>query len=361
MYWRISPYADIPLETPNDQQRGDAHYWDVWHGRKPFTAYRDQYPRFMSEFGFQALPPLGTIRTYADEADWNLTSYIMEQHQKNANGNGLIIAQMTDHYRLPKDFPSLVYLSMVLQAEGIRYGVEHWRRHMDRVSGTLYWQLNDCWPVASWSSLDYFGRWKALHYAARRFYTPLLLSIEENPTQQALYLTSDLGEAWEGEIYWALETLQGEALISGREPVKVAPFTSILVRSLDFSEQLSEDSQRELVFVAELLQGSRRLAMQVGTFIPSKHLSLADPAIIAGLRSVDGSLLVDLTAESMARLVELSLEGEQVVFSDNYFDLPAGRQVTVSCPLPSQWTLEQARQALKIRSVYDTYAHYATG
>ena len=133
----------------------------------------------MSEFGFQALPPLETIRTYADEADWNMTSYIMELHQKNASGNSLMVGQMLDTFRLPKDFVSLVYLSMALQAEGIRYGVEHWRRHPDRVAGILYWQLNDCWPVASWSSLDYFGRWKALHYFARHFFAPLMLSIED--------------------------------------------------------------------------------------------------------------------------------------------------------------------------------------
>ena len=128
-YWPSSPSSDTPFEAPNGQIQGDAHYWDVWHGRKPFTAYRDQYPRFMSEFGFQALPPLATIRTYAAEADWNMTSYIMEQHQKNASGNSLMVGQMLDTFRLPKDFESLVYLSMVLQAEGIRYGVEHWRRH----------------------------------------------------------------------------------------------------------------------------------------------------------------------------------------------------------------------------------------
>jgi beta-mannosidase len=356
-YWPSSPSSDTPFENPNGQRQGDAHYWDVWHGHKPFTAYRDQFPRFMSEFGFQALPPLETIRTYAQEADWNMTSYIMEQHQKNASGNGLIIAQMTDNFRMPKDFPSMVYLSMVLQSEGIRYGVEHWRRNKERVAGTLYWQLNDCWPVASWSSLDYFGRWKALHYAARRFYAPLLLSVENHPTRQVLYVTSDLGEAWEGEIRWSLETLQGEALVSGREPVMVAPFASILVRSLDFSKHLSGGRQRELVFVAELLQGGRRAALQAATFIPTKHLSLADPAVSAGLRAEDGFLWIDLKSQSLARLVEISLEGAQVIFSDNYFDLPAGREVVVSCPLPPQWTPDQARQALKIRSVYDSYEH----
>jgi beta-mannosidase len=355
-YWASSPSSDTPFENPNGQQQGDAHYWDVWHGRKPFTAYRNQYPRFMSEFGFQALPPLATIRTYAQEADWNMTSYIMEQHQKNASGNSLMVGQMLDTFRLPKDFASLVYLSLVLQAEGIRYGVEHWRRHMDRVSGTLYWQLNDCWPVASWASLDYFGRWKALHYAARRFYAPLMLSIEDKPTEQGLYVTNELETPWQGAVRWSLENLQGTVMASGEEPVQAAGRGTTHVRTLDFTNQVSDATQRELVFVAELNQGSNRLALQVASFIPTKHLSLADPAIQASVRIEGQGLAFELAAQSLARLVELALEGADVVFSDNYFDLPAGRKVTVTCPLPDGWTLAQAQSALKIRSVYNSYA-----
>jgi beta-mannosidase len=313
----------------------------------------------MSEFGFQALPPLATIRIYADEADWNMTSYIMEQHQKNASGNALMVGQMLDTFQLPKDFDSLVYLSMVLQSEGIRYGVEHWRRHVERVAGTLYWQLNDCWPVASWSSLDYLGRWKALHYAARRFYAPLMLSIEDRPPEQGIYVTSDLRETWEGAVRWSLETLRGDVLASGQEPVKVAPLASPHVRTLDFADRVSDDNRRELIFIAELWQGDRRVALQVATFVPTKHLSLTDPAVTAHLRSEEGQLIVELASGSLARLLELSLEGADVIFSDNYFDLPALRTVTVSCPQPAGWTLVQARAALKIRSVYDSYAHRA--
>ncbi len=195
-YWPSSPSSLTPFRDTQSQSRGDAHYWDVWHRRKPFTAYRGVYPRFMSEFGFQSLPPLETIKTYARPEDWNMTSYIMEHHQRNASGNGLMIGQMTDTFRMPKDFPALVYLTMILQAEGIRYGVEHWRRNKNknRISGILYWQLNDCWPVASWSSLDYFGRWKALHYAARRFYAPVMLSILDEGQKMSVHLTSDVAE-----------------------------------------------------------------------------------------------------------------------------------------------------------------------
>lgn len=355
-YWPSSPSSDTPFENPNGQVQGDAHYWDVWHGRKPFTAYRNQYPRFMSEFGFQALPPLATIRTFAAEADWNMTSYIMEQHQKNDSGNALMVAQLLDTFRLPKDFASLVYLSLVLQAEGIRYGVEHWRRHPRRVSGIIYWQLNDCWPVASWSSLDFFGRWKALHYAARRFFAPLLLSIEDTPQVMDVYLTSDLPQAEEGSLRWSLETLDGRVLDSGELPARVEPFTASQVCHLDFNSQLTDDLRRQTAFVAEFWQEGHMTARQTAFFAPTKHLELAEPVINTELRLVEGHLEIEITARSLARQVECALQGADVVFSDNYFDLPAGRVVTITAPLPEGWTLSRARSAFRIRSIYDSFA-----
>ena len=360
-YWPSSPSSDTPFKSPNGQVQGDAHYWDVWHGRKPFTAYRSQYPCFMSEFGFQALPRLETIRTYATEPDWNMTSYIMEQHQKNDSGNSLMVSQMLDTFRLPKDFESLVYLSMVLQAEGIRYGVEHWRRHAARVSGTLYWQLNDCWPVASWSSLDYFGRWKALHYVARRFYAPLLLSIEDAPPCQSIFISSDLNEEWQGKVRWVLTTLNGKTLASGEKAVRVEPSGVTAVETLDFSRFLDDDSRRDLVFVAELWSGDLRpadgpLAAQTAFFAPTKHLSLVDPQIDAVVTLKGDLLAIGLSARSLARLVECSLTGAEAVFSDNYFDLPAQKVISIRVPLPEGWDLATAQAAFKVRSVFDTYS-----
>jgi beta-mannosidase len=356
-YWPSSPSSDVPFDDPNGQLQGDTHYWDVWHKRQPFTAYRGQYPRFMSEFGFQSLPHLSTIRTFADEADLNMTSYIMEQHQKNASGNSLMVWQMLDTFRLPKDFISLVYLSMVLQAEGIRYGVEHWRRHPNRVAGTLYWQLNDCWPVASWSSLDYFGRWKALHYAARRFYAPLLLSIEDNSPDMSVYVTNDLLEPWDGIVKWSLETLNGEVQTSGQAPVNANPQDATQVCKLDFSDLISDENIRNLVFIAELWQGDQLVTQQIATFAPIKHLSLADPAITINLQSESGQLNIELTSHSLALLVEVSLIGTDVVFSDNYFNLPADRTTQLSCPMPTGWTLSRAKKEFRLRSVYDSYSH----
>ena len=356
-YWPSSASSNVPLEDPNGMAKGDMHYWDVWHGRKPFTAYRTTFPRFMSEFGFQALPPIETVATYADEKDWNMTSYIMEHHQRSGSGNGLMIGQMTDTFRMPVDFEALTYLSMLLQAEGIRYGVEHWRRNKKRVSGTLYWQLNDCWPVASWSSLDYYGRWKALHYAAKRFYEPVLLSVEDVETTMNVWVTSDVNAPFEGTVRWLLMTVNGETLNSGQADVKVGALASEKILGLDFKSEVlgAGDRRRELVFVTELFQGETRLASRMALFAPNKHLELDEPGLeIEVVR--EGKLARFLvTAHSLARFVELKLEGADAVFSDNYFDVPAGWTVAVTCPIPQGWSLQKVRKELMAHSLYHSY------
>ena len=354
-YWPSSASSGIPFADPNGAQRGDMHYWDVWHGRKPFTAYRGQFPRFMSEFGFQALPPYKTIQTYAAPEDQNMTSYIMEHHQRSGSGNGLMIAQMTDTFRMPKDFQSLVYLSMLLQAEGIRYGVEHWRRHMKRVSGTLIWQLNDCWPVASWASLDYFGRWKALHYAARRFYAPVLLSVEDDAPRMSVHVTSDLTSHWDGLVRWRLQTVLGEVLASGEQAVAAAPLADTAVASFDFADKITDENKRKVVFVAELWQGKERIATSVSGFAPIKHLELVDPELKVNVSLNDETLTFEVSARTLARFVELALDGADAVFSDNYFDIPAGATVKVTAPMPNGWTLDQAKKSLQVRSLFDSY------
>jgi beta-mannosidase len=357
-YWPSSASSNIPFESPNGMERGDMHYWDVWHGRKPFTAYRTQYPRFMSEFGFQSLPPIETIQTYAEPKDWNMTSYIMEHHQRSGSGNGLMIGQMTDSFRMPKDFPALSYLSMVLQAEGIRYGVEHWRRNKQRVSGTLYWQLNDCWPVASWSSIDYYGRWKALHYAAKRFYAPVLLSVEDEGTTMDVHVTSDLTNSWQGEVRWQLASLSGEVLEEGQVAVDVPALADCKVCGLDFQKQVfgPVDRSRDLVFVADLYQGDALLATCVSPFVPNKHLALAQPGLAVSVKRDGKRAAIQVTAESLARFVELKLVGADVIFTDNYFDVPARRTVTVSCLIPEDWSLTRVKKSLQVQTLYDSFA-----
>lgn len=355
-YWFSSPTSGTPFENSNSNNIGDAHYWDVWHGAKPFSAYREQYPRFMSEFGFQSLPPLKTIKTYADEDHWNLTDYMIEHHQRSPYASALFMGQMAFHFMMPADFPALVYLTMILQAEGIRYGVEHWRRNMHRVSGTLYWQLNDCWPVASWSSLDYFGRWKALHYASRKFYAPLLLSIEDQNASMKVHLTSDLMAAWEGTIRWRLMRIDGEVLEMGEEEVGATPLTSQMVIEKTFDD-LTLSEKRETIFVAQLIQGGDVQAAQLATFVPNKHLQLVNPQLKAYCREgMQGECLIDVEAAYLARFVELTLDDADIIFSDNYFDVLPGQTVEISCKMPDGWTIDDLARSLTVYSLYDSFA-----
>jgi beta-mannosidase len=356
-YWFSSPSSGTPFEEANSNDQGDAHYWEVWHGAKPFSAYRAQFPRFMSEFGFQSLPPLKTIAAYASEDHWNLTDYMIEHHQRSHYASALFMGQMALHYMMPVDFPSLVYLTMVLQAEGIRSGVEHWRRHNHRVSGTLYWQLNDCWPVASWSSLDYFGRWKALHYASRKFYSPVLLSIEDDQPAAAMrvHLTNDSREGWEGKLAWQLIRLDGEVLESGELDAAIGPHTSELQFEREFGS-LSLEEKRETVFIAQLYQDGDLISTQLATFVPNKHLQLVDPKLKVYLNEGEAkTLTIELEAEYLARFVELSLDNADVVFSDNYFDVIPGQIKRITCPLPEGWMADDLGRSLTVFTLYDSF------
>ena len=309
----------------------------------------------MSEFGFQAFPTLKTIEFYTEPEDRNLTSKIMEYHQRGNHGNGLIISQMTDMFKMPTNFKAWIYLSHVLQAEGIRYGVEHWRRNLHRVSGTLYWQLNDCWPVSSWSSIDYFGRWKALQYASRRFYAPLLISIEDENHFMKVHVTNDHHNIMDCLVKWSFERLDGLAEDSGVFEVSVLPHTNMLVNSFNFKEKLSKLDEEELILVYELWQSHSFITYGVSTFVPNKYLKLSDPALEFNLSRQKGVGTISLKSKSLARFVELNFEGEDVVFSDNYFDLPANRCKEVTFQFPSGWSLEKAQNELTVYSLVDSY------
>lgn len=167
-FWQSSPSSGGCFDDPDDENRGDCHYWDVWHGQKPFTDYQKHYFRFCSEFGFQSFPCLKTVESFTEEKDRNIFSRVMENHQKNPAANGKILYYLSENFRYPENFRKLLYVSQILQGMAMKYGVDHWRRHRGRCMGTLYWQINDNWPVASWASIDYFGRWKALHYMAKK-------------------------------------------------------------------------------------------------------------------------------------------------------------------------------------------------
>jgi beta-mannosidase len=359
-YWPSSPSSNDPFNKPNSEQRGDAHLWEVYHMYKPPAFYRKQNPRFVSEFGFQSLPAMKTVSAFARPDEQRLDSKVMKLHQRAVAGNPKLLWYIAQRFRLPKSLASMVYLSQIFQAETIRTAVEHWRRHPERTSGALYWQLNDCWPVISWASIDYYGRWKALQYAARRFFAPVMLSIEEESEKgqykAALWLTNDGCQPWQGRLRWTLETIEGVVLEGGEQPVKAAPLSAVCILQQDFSRHKVD--WRKVVVAAELWQEDTRTALQVTPFAPEKAMPLGDPGLQAEILSSNDGYTVKVSARKLARFVELSFDGEDApgngpLFGDNYFDLPAGRSMNVPLALPQGWTIQQAQAALQVRSLYE--------
>ncbi|WP_138493072.1 beta-mannosidase [Paenibacillus pinistramenti] len=356
-YWLASPSSTGSFNNPNDENYGDMHYWEVWHGKKPFTDYRNIFPRYMSEFGLQSFPSLKTVETFTLPKDRNIFSHVMESHQKNGTGNEKILYYIGETYRYPKDFDSLLYASQLIQAEGLRYGVEHWRRNRGRCMGAVYWQLNDCWPVASWSSIDYFGRWKALHYTAKRFFAPVMVSACEEGTSVSLHVTNETKEAVRGQLVWKLMNPHSEVLQQSEREAEIAAFASAELEQLDFAEILdTEAKKREAYLEFAFVVNGEIVSSGTVLFVKAKHFEFANPAIQTVIAEEADHFTVTVSAEAFARSVELDFKELDAVFSDNYFDLSAGVNKVVrvnKSSLSKPASLEELQQQIKVRSIYD--------
>jgi beta-mannosidase len=358
-YWPSSPHS--PAGDRNDFNNpscGDAHLWDVWHGRKPFEWYRTAAHRFCSEFGFQSFPEPKTVYGYTQPDDRNITGRVMEHHQRCGIGNTVIMTYLLDRFRMPKDFDGTLWLSQILQGLAIKYAVEHWRRIKPRNMGALYWQLNDCWPVASWASIDYHGRWKALHYMARRFFAPLLVSgVEdrENGTVDVV-VTSDLREPCDGTLRWALTNVVGETLKQGSEKLRIAPMKSRRRRRLVVAKEREKYGDRDLILWLSLVVNGEAVSSNTVTFAKPKQMDLVDPRIVARMTTErDGSVLLRLHARHPAFYVWLELEGMDARFSDNFFDLGANAKTEVIIRPETSVAESEIRKRLRVRSLIDTY------
>ncbi len=355
-YWPSSPSSGGKFDNPRDENRGDVHYWDVWHGGVPFTAYRKFHFRYLSEFGFQSFPSMDAVRRFTLPEDRNIFSYVMEMHQRNSGANGAILRYLSDNYLYPGSMELLIYASWLLQADAIRYGVEHFRRNRadDRCMGAVYWQLNDIWPVASWSSVDYFGNWKALQYLAKRFFAPIMLSCEEKsipslgrtcisePAPIAysarLCLCNETWEPCEDEVVWKIADPDGQVLKEGSMQVKAEPFGTAWTEELDLA--WIDPYTHHLSY--ELVHGTSSGSV---LFAPPKHYHFSDPALSLHIKTDGERTYVSVTAKAYARYVEIYTSEGQLLLEDNFFDMEPGTR-TVEL-------LAGSAENLKVRSVFD--------
>ena len=355
-YWPASPSSGGSFDDPRDENRGDVHYWDVWHGNKPFSEYRKFYFRYLSEFGFQSFPFKKTVETFTDdENDMNIFSYIMERHQRNGAANGKIMNYMQQTYKYPSDFDTVLYASHLLQADAVRYGVEHFRRNRNdsRCMGAIYWQLNDCWPVASWASVDYCQRMKALQYYAKRFFAPIMISCEEEglinsgkeitrvpfefPKSIRLCVANESMFDEDITVKWQLRDTFAKILREEEENINVPALTSVWLKKVDLPEV---DIYKEYVSY-QAYRDDELLSEGTVIFSYPKYFRYENPNLTA---KVEGNKIT-VSADSYAKSVEILNDNEDLILTDNYFDLNADSK-TVE-------VLSGNIDTIRLRSVYD--------
>jgi beta-mannosidase len=355
-YWPSSPSADYEETSPSFQS-GDFHDWSVWHGRVPFSEYEQHFPRFMTEYGFQSFPEMRTVEAFTQPEDrTSIFTPVMLAHQKNTEGNSIIHDYMLKYYSEPRDFPSFLYASQVLQAEGIKVGAEHLRRLRPRSMGSIFWQLNDCWPVASWSSIDYFGRWKALQYYARRFYSPLLVSPHVEDGNFNVYVISDKTAPTAARLRLRLFTLAGKSLSDSTQEIQVPEFSSKIYIQRPLSEFVNANSTdaANIFAVADLLVDGKSVSSNVLYFVPAKLVTLPQPQISVDLAKSGDAYRLRLSSPALARSVYISFGALDASPSDNYFDLIPGQPVEIT--ITSAAPLDQLRTQLKLISLADAFA-----
>lgn len=353
-WWPASPSSGGNFDAPNDENRGDNHYWDVWHGEKPFTEYRKFFFRYASEFGFQSFPCLKSVEQFTLPDDRNIFSRVMERHQRNQAANGKILSYLSQTFRYPNSFDDLLYASQLMQAEAIRYGVEHWRRNRGRCMGAIIWQLNDIWPVASWASIDYYGRWKALHYAAKRFFAPVMISAEEEgelsqnpkineyhpaPLEKSFRLNvcNETLRDVTGEVVWALRTPDGAIVRQNQQTLTIPAMSAKWLDKVDCADASLTGHYVSFAFVVD------DVALSEGTciFCAPKHFEFTDPQLTA---ETHGDTII-VTSHAYAKQVWLESEDADLLLDDNAFDMNPGTKVVR--------VVKGSAEKVRVRSVRD--------
>lgn len=354
-YVPSSPSSIGQFIEPQNENFGDSHYWAVWHSNLPFREYRQHYFRYLSEFGFESFPCEKTVNSFTLPEDRNIFTRTMEMHQRCMGANKKILMYLADTFRYPYSFGTLLYASQLLQAEAIKFAVEHLRRNRGRCMGTLYWQLNDIWPVASWASIDYFGRYKALQYVAKRFYAPVLLSCRETgetdtrpyvvmtqgkpdyETRVQLSITNDSPHSFEGEVKAALYHTDGTRLSEQSYTVSLMPFSVLHLEELDFNKCDVENTY----YAYSLIKDGEELSFGTSLFTVPKHFNFVDPELEFSINEDE----ITVYAKSFAKYVEIYSPDSDFVLSDNYFDMNKGSK-TVRIVSGTPRTIE-------LRSAYD--------
>lgn len=331
-YWPSSPSSGGCLDDPDSDRRGDVHYWDVWHGQKPFSDYQKYYFRFCSEFGFQSFPCLKTVERFTLEKDRNIFSKVMESHQKNGAANGKILYYLSGNFKYPKDFKSLLYVSQILQGMAIKSGVDHWRRNRGRCMGALYWQINDNWPVASWAGIDYYGRWKALHYMAAKFYAPIAVSIQKTQDHISVWIENETSAEQKCSASLRVRDMGFGIVKEWNADGQAGAFSAAELLRCPFQTEFADTGfagADDLFLEAEVVLADGTVLTDTDTLIPYKHLELPAVHLTAKVMEAGNCFEITVRSDGFAPFVEMDFADADVIFSDNFFTISNEKPVVV--------------------------------
>lgn len=334
-YIHTSPYFSS-WGRPDSWNIGDSHNWGIWYGKKTFESSDTEIGRFQSEFGFESFPEMKTIATFASPEDYEIESEVMTAHQKSTQGNALIRTYMERDFIVPEKFEDFVYVGLVLHGQGMRYCFEAHRRNRPYCMGTLYWQLNDSWPVVSWSSIDYYGNWKALHYQAKRAFAPLIINpIHENGNLNVYLLSDKLEDSSDMTLDMRLMDFKGKKLLQKSAKVEVAANTSAKVFSCALDEWADETQRKECYLLLSLKdRQGKEITRDIHYFLPTKDLNLPQTTVNSKLKVQDGRCEVTLSSSKLAKDIFVQIPYQGARFTDNFFDLLPGetRKIVITSP-----------------------------
>ena len=352
-YWHSSPLADFNERSFYESKSGDIHYWGVWHGKEPFENFQHNVGRFMSEYGFQSFPEFKTVKAFTIPEDWRINSEVMKAHKRSGSGNSLIKSYMDMYYREPKDFKSLLYVGQVLQAEAVKMAVEAHRRKMPYCMGSLYWQLNDCWPVSSWSSIDYFGRWKAVHYFAKKAFNNILISPTINDDKLKVFIVSDLLKPLSAKMIIEVMDFSGKKMWQKTIPVEVKANTSHCYFTENVKKIINGLDKNKIFLRTIVMNNDQPLSQNIFYFLSIKNLNLPAPKIEKTITAKKNGFRIRLSSLELAKNIYLSIDDTKGFFTDNYFDLLPGEVVEVD--FSNKGDAEYFKENLKIVSLRNSY------
>lgn len=354
-YWPSSPASDQYFGgDPGNENRGDAHYWEAWHGGKPLDSYREHYYRFCSEFGFESMPDIRTVREFTEESDRNAFSPVMVAHQKCPVGNARIFQYLSDYHYCPTTFEGTVYASQILQAEAIRLAVEHFRRNRGRCMGATYWQLNDCWPVTSWSSIDGRGRRKALHYAAAKFFAPVLLSAHEKGTSVTFNLSNETRRPFTGKAEICVKKSDFTVFSFLTPDVHADALSAADFLTLDFGETVGDAKDEAFLEYRLYGEDGALLSSAVTLFVRPKYFKYRKPTFRAVVTGGAGRFVLHLEADTFAHMVRVDFDGIEADFDVQYVSVTSAKGVNLPFTVTdTALTAAQLEPRLTVTSMVD--------